>query len=91
MDDPADRAFLVELSPLTHVARLRAPLMVVHGKNDPRVPIGEAEQIVDRVRENGGTVEYLLYEDEGHGLAKLKNRLDAYPKIAAFLDRHVGA
>jgi dipeptidyl aminopeptidase/acylaminoacyl peptidase len=44
---------------------------------------------VERVRENGGVVEYLLYEDEGHGLAKLKNRLDAYPKIAAFLDEHL--
>ena len=64
--------------------------MVVHGKNDPRVPVGEAEQIVDRVKSNGGTVEYLLYEDEGHGLAKLKNRLDAYPKIAAFLDEAPG-
>ena len=65
--------------------------MVVHGKNDPRVPVGEAEQIVERVRENGGTVEYLLYEDEGHGLAKLKNRLDAYPKIVTFLDEHLAA
>jgi dipeptidyl aminopeptidase/acylaminoacyl peptidase len=45
---------------------------------------------VEKVRENGGSVEYLLYEDEGHGLAKLANRLDAYPKIAAFLDGHLG-
>ena len=65
--------------------------MVVHGKNDPRVPVGEAEQIVTSVSENGGRVEYLLYEDEGHGLAKLKNRLDAYPRIAAFLDENLGA
>jgi dipeptidyl aminopeptidase/acylaminoacyl peptidase len=65
--------------------------MVIHGKNDPRVPVGEAEQIVEKVRENGGRVEYLLYEDEGHGLAKLANRLDAYPRIAAFLDEHLGA
>jgi dipeptidyl aminopeptidase/acylaminoacyl peptidase len=63
--------------------------MVIHGKNDPRVPVGEAEQIVERVRKKGGAVEYLLYEDEGHGLAKLANRLDAYPKIAAFLDEHL--
>jgi dipeptidyl aminopeptidase/acylaminoacyl peptidase len=41
------------------------------------------------VRENGGTVEFLLYEDEGHGLAKLKNRLDAYPRIASFLDENL--
>jgi dipeptidyl aminopeptidase/acylaminoacyl peptidase len=85
-----DRDFLESISPIHKAQNITAPLMVVHGKNDPRVPVGEAEQIVDRVRENGGTVEYLLYEDEGHGLSKLKNRLDAYPKIVAFLDRHLG-
>ncbi|HEY6580026.1 MAG TPA: S9 family peptidase [Rubrobacter sp.] len=86
-----DREFLESISPIHKAENIAAPLMVVHGKNDPRVPVGEAEQIVDRVRENGGTVDYLLYEDEGHGLAKLKNRLDAYPKIVAFLDAHLGA
>ncbi len=86
-----DRAFLESISPIHKAGEITAPLMVVHGKNDPRVPVGEAEQIVALVRENGGTVEYLLYDDEGHGLAKLKNRLDAYPKITAFLDRHLGA
>ncbi|CAA9400323.1 MAG: Acylamino-acid-releasing enzyme [uncultured Rubrobacteraceae bacterium] len=84
-----DREFLRSISPIHKADRITAPLMVVHGKNDPRVPVGEAEQIVASVRENGGRVEYLLYEDEGHGLAKLKNRLDAYPKIAAFLDEHL--
>jgi dipeptidyl aminopeptidase/acylaminoacyl peptidase len=84
-----DRQFLESISPLHKAGNIRAPLMVIHGKNDPRVPVGEAEQIVERVRKNGGTVEYLLYEDEGHGLAKLANRLDAYPKIAAFLDEHL--
>jgi dipeptidyl aminopeptidase/acylaminoacyl peptidase len=84
-----DRAFLESISPIHKAESITAPLMVVHGKNDPRVPVGEAEQIVDRVQGNGGTVEYLLYEDEGHGLARLKNRLDAYPKIATFLDRHL--
>jgi dipeptidyl aminopeptidase/acylaminoacyl peptidase len=84
-----DREFLEAISPTHKAGDIRAPLMVIHGKNDPRVPVAEAEQIVERVRKNGGTVEYLLYEDEGHGLAKLKNRLDAYPKIAAFLDEHL--
>ncbi|MEJ7632794.1 MAG: S9 family peptidase [Rubrobacteraceae bacterium] len=86
-----DRNFLESISPIHEAERITAPLMVIHGKNDPRVPVGEAEQIVQRVRENGGVVEYLLYEDEGHGLAKLKNRLDAYPRIAAFLEEHLGA
>jgi len=84
-----DRDFLESISPIHKAQEITSPLMVIHGKNDPRVPVGEAEQIVERVRENGGVVEYLLYEDEGHGLAKLKNRLDAYPKIAAFLDEHL--
>jgi dipeptidyl aminopeptidase/acylaminoacyl peptidase len=87
----ADREFLESISPIHKADKIAAPLMVIHGKNDPRVPVGEAEQIVKSVRGNGGAVEYLLYEDEGHGLAKLKNRLDAYPKIAAFLDRHLAA
>lgn len=84
-----DRTFLESISPIHKAENIKAPLMVVHGKNDPRVPVGEAEQIVDRVKTNGGTVEYRLYEDEGHGLARLKNRLDAYPRIAAFLDEHL--
>jgi dipeptidyl aminopeptidase/acylaminoacyl peptidase len=85
-----DREFLESISPIHKAERISAPLMVIHGKNDPRVPVGEAEQIVERVGANGGRVEYLLYEDEGHGLAKLKNRLDAYPKIVDFLGRHLG-
>jgi dipeptidyl aminopeptidase/acylaminoacyl peptidase len=84
-----NREFLESISPIHKAEDITAPLMVIHGKNDPRVPVGEAEQIVERVKKNGGAVVYLLYEDEGHGLAKLKNRLDAYPKIATFLDRHL--
>jgi dipeptidyl aminopeptidase/acylaminoacyl peptidase len=80
---------LESISPIHKAEKIKAPLMVIHGKNDPRVPVGEAEQIVDKVRGNGGAVEYLLYDDEGHGLAKLKNRLDAYPRIAAFLDLYL--
>ncbi|MGI8649321.1 MAG: S9 family peptidase [Rubrobacter sp.] len=84
-----DREFLRSISPIHKADRVTAPLMVIHGRNDPRVPVGEAEQIVSEVEKNGGAVEYLVYEDEGHGLAKLKNRLDAYPRIAAFLDEHL--
>ncbi|MDX6381504.1 MAG: hypothetical protein QOI57_2528 [Rubrobacteraceae bacterium] len=84
-----DREFLESISPIHKAGKINASLMVIHGKNDPRVPVGEAEQIVEKVCEHGGVVEYLFYEDEGHGLAKLKNRLDAYPKIAAFLDEHL--
>jgi Tol biopolymer transport system component/dienelactone hydrolase len=84
-----DRAFLESISPIHKVDRIRAPLMVIHGANDPRVPIGEAEQIVASVRQRGGVVEYLRFDDEGHGIVKLANRLVCYPAIAAFLDRHL--
>lgn len=84
-----DREFLRRISPLTHIDNINAPLMVIHGANDPRVPVSEAEQIIEAVRAKGLPVEALIYEDEGHGLAKLQNRLDAYPKMAEFLKQHV--
>ncbi len=84
-----DRDFLVEISPITKVDQIRAPLLVIHGANDPRVPIGEAEQMVSRLRAMGRTVEFLRLEDEGHQIAKLKNKLVAYPLVADFLKRHL--
>jgi dipeptidyl aminopeptidase/acylaminoacyl peptidase len=83
------REFFEKISPINHVDKIKCPMMVIHGANDPRVPIGEAEQIVAALKKRGVPVEYLRYEDEGHGLAKLKNRLDAYPKMAAFLDKYL--
>jgi dipeptidyl aminopeptidase/acylaminoacyl peptidase len=80
-----DRAFLESISPIHKLDRIAAPLMVVHGANDPRVPVGEAEQIVGALRQRGAPVEYLRFEDEGHGIVKLANRLVCYPAIARFL------
>lgn len=85
-----DRDFLVEASPLSHVDALRAPLFIIHGTNDPRVPLAEAEQIAAVLAAKGLRHELLVYPDEGHGLAKLANRLDAYPRVAAFLDEVLG-
>ena len=84
-----DREFLEEISPLNHVDQIDAPLLVIHGENDPRVPSSEARQIVDALDERGLPVESIIYPDEGHGLAKRDNRLDAYPRIADFLRRYV--
>jgi dipeptidyl aminopeptidase/acylaminoacyl peptidase len=84
-----DRDFLAAISPIAHVDRITAPLLVIHGANDPRVPVGEAEQIVAGLRERGREVEYRRYEDEGHGLVRLPNRLDAAEATAAFLERHL--
>ena len=84
-----DRELLTEISPIHNVDRIEAPLMVIHGANDPRVPVGEAEQIVDQLQARNHPVQYLRYEDEGHGLVKLANKLDAYPRVADFLERHL--
>jgi dipeptidyl aminopeptidase/acylaminoacyl peptidase len=85
-----DRDFLIEASPLTHVDAIRAPLFVIHGRNDPRVPVGEAEQLVASLGRRGVRHELLIYDDEGHGLARLANQLDAYPRAIQFLDEVLG-
>jgi dipeptidyl aminopeptidase/acylaminoacyl peptidase len=85
-----DRAFLAEASPLTHVDMMRAPLFVIHGRNDPRVPVAEAERLAASLRARDVRCELRIYEDEGHGLARLANRLDAFPRAIAFLDERLG-
>lgn len=85
-----DLEFLHYASPLTHVDKLRAPLFIIHGANDPRVPLSEAEQLHETLLAKGVETELLVYPDEGHGLQKLANRLDAYPRVLAFLDRVLG-
>lgn len=85
-----DRDFLIEASPITHSGDIKAPLFIIHGRNDPRVPVGEAEQIHRILTDKGIPTEMLIYEDEGHGLQKLRNRLDAYPKAVDFLDKVLG-
>ena len=71
--DPKMREFLLKISPANNADRIRKPLFVIHGKNDPRVPLNEAEQIVATVRKNQVPVWYLMAKDEGHGFSKKKN------------------
>ncbi len=87
--DPAMRAFLQSISPSTNAARIRDPLFVVQGKNDPRVPMSEAEQIVATVRNNGGTVWYLLANDEGHGFRRKSNRDYLDDAVTLFFQEHL--
>jgi dipeptidyl aminopeptidase/acylaminoacyl peptidase len=82
-----DREFLESISPINHVDEITAPLIVIHGANDPRVPLSEAEQLVAALTARNVAVEFIVFDDEGHGIAKLKNKLVAYPAIADFLDR----
>lgn len=84
-----DRDFLIEASPMTHVDAIRAPLMLIHGANDPRVPVGEARQLHASLVARGIASELLVYPDEGHGLAKRANRLDAAPRMLAFLRKNL--
>ena len=83
-----DREFLESVSPINNIDAIAAPLFVLHGANDPRVPVGEAEQIVEEASEHVPTRK-LIFDDEGHGFTKLGNRIEAYRAIVEFLDERV--
>jgi dipeptidyl aminopeptidase/acylaminoacyl peptidase len=83
--DPDMRAYLRRASPLTNADRIAKPLLVVHGRNDPRVPLSEADQIVNRLRSRGGEVWYLQAKDEGHEFRRKQNSDAYYRTMAQFL------
>ena len=87
--DPAVRAVLDQISPLANAGKIRAPLLVVHGKNDPRVPVSEAKQIVQKVRANGTPVWYLEADNEGHGFARKANADFYFYSMVAFIERYL--
>ncbi len=84
--DPAMRAFLTRISPVSNAEKIKAPLLVVQGKNDPRVPYTEAEQIVAAARKNGVPVWYLLADNEGHGFARKANADFLFYSMIAFIE-----
>lgn len=84
------RALLQERSPLSYVERIRRPLLIGHGANDPRVKEAESTQIVQAMTDRGIPVTYVLYSDEGHGFARPENRLSFYAIAEAFLAKHLG-
>ena len=86
-----DRAFLVEASPMTHIDAIRAPLFIQHGRNDPRVPVSESEHIHAVLTTKDIRSELLIFEDEGHTVEKLPNRIETFTRMAAFLDRVLGS
>ena len=85
--DPKMRAFFSRISPFNNSTAIRRPLLVVQGLNDPRVPASESEQMVARVRANGGEAWYLAAKDEGHGFRKKSNRDFYLETVAVFLDK----
>ncbi|MTE27444.1 S9 family peptidase [Winogradskyella ouciana] len=91
LGDPfsADSVRLKKISPLFHTDKVTKPLIVLQGSKDPRVLQVESDEIVAGVRKNGVPVEYVLFEDEGHGFIKKENQIEAYSKIIEFLDVHL--
>ena len=89
-DPKKDAARLKAISPLFAADRIKKPLLVVQGKNDPRVLEAESEELVNAAKKGGAEVEYLLFPDEGHGFRKKENRIRALESIIAFLKKHLG-
>lgn len=91
MGDPntEDSVRLYNISPLFHAENVTKPLMVLQGAQDPRVLQVESDEIVEEVKKNDVPVEYVLFEDEGHGFAKKDNQIEAYGKILEFLDEYL--
>jgi dipeptidyl aminopeptidase/acylaminoacyl peptidase len=87
--DETMRSFLEKISPLTNVKKITKPLLVVQGKNDPRVPVTESEQMVKAIRENRVPVWYLMAKDEGHGFAKKKNADYEFYSMILFLKEYL--
>lgn len=88
-NDPEHARYQYERSPLNFVDRIRAPLLVVQGENDARVPRDQSDRLVEAVRKRGIPVEYLVLEGEGHGFSRIENRRRAYEATDRFLDRHL--
>jgi dipeptidyl aminopeptidase/acylaminoacyl peptidase len=90
-DPDKDKEFLEGISPNNNAKLITAPLFIIHGTNDPRVPIGEAEQMAETLKGLGREAHLLKFDDEGHGLIKLKNRITGYSAAVEFLLKHVSS
>ena len=88
-DPETDRDFIVDRSPKTHIESISCPLLVIQGQNDPRVVERESRDVVERLRGLGRDVDYLVFDDEGHDVLKLANRVRCYDAIVAFFAQHL--
>lgn len=88
-ENKEERKFLIERSPKTHLHQLACPLLVIQGKNDPRVVENESKDLVDDLRAQGKEIEYLMFENEGHDVLKYENRVRCYNAIKDFFFEHV--
>jgi dipeptidyl aminopeptidase/acylaminoacyl peptidase len=88
-DPVADEALLRSVSPVSNVDKIKTPLLVVQGANDPRVKQAESEQVVEALRKRGVSVQYILKQNEGHGFRNEENRIEFYDAMVKFLAEHV--
>src|ERR1700690_1331132 len=84
-----NKALYEDRSPINFIDQIKAPLLLLAGGHDPRCPKSETQQVVDAIKKRGGTVEAKIYENEGHGFARVENQIDAYKRVADFLLAHV--
>jgi len=84
-----NKALYEDRSPINFIDQIKAPLLLLAGGHDPRCPKSETQQVVDAIKKRGGTVDYKIYENEGHGFARVENQIDAYQHVADFLLAHV--
>jgi len=85
----SDPDFLKSVSPIHKIDRIKCPLMVIHGKNDPRVPVSEAYLIINNLKKRGIKTEALIFPDEGHVIGKRKNIIKKYKKMVEFFEKHL--
>jgi pimeloyl-ACP methyl ester carboxylesterase len=88
-EKPEDRADLIERSPKTHLHNMQAPMLVIQGRNDPRVVAAESEDLVKALKKKGKDIELLVFEDEGHDVLKYENRVKCYNAITDFFTKHL--
>ncbi len=84
-----NKALYEDRSPINFIDQIKAPLLLLAGGHDPRCPKSETQQVVDAIKKRGGTIDYKIYENEGHGFARVENQIDAYQRVADFVLAHV--
>ncbi len=88
-DIKEDREMLIERSPKTYMSQLACPLLVIQGRNDPRVVAKESQDLVDNLRKEGKEIEFIVFENEGHDVLKMENRAKCYQEITQFFIKHL--
>ena len=88
-DPERDRDFLIERSPATYLHNIACPMLVLQGRNDPRVIEQESREVVEQLRKAGKEVEYKVFENEGHDVLKYENKVACYNLITEFFKKHL--